>query len=362
MAFSFGSSSTGSGFSFGQSSSSTATAPSFSFGSTATQPQQQQSQSQPSAFSLSFAPSAQQPHQQQTPQQPSIFGQQQPLQQQQQPQQQQSTGSLPIDIQHHIQAIYDSYNPTSHNNRFQTFFYNKVDTTQVKQYVKPTYISSKQWDIAQKNNPDINNYIPVHCVGFNQLYKRIEQQNNATNKINDTLTTLNNTINDLNTEFYSSITNNIESTQKQHKYIQHKLLHIVNNITKIQSYHTPYLNSEYEYHNELNNINQLITKDTYYYNQIHNIQNNVQNLVQYMSSNQNIDSNIKLDKNTQNDIYDILNSHRHALTVTVDTIKKDINDTDKILQYVDKQQTNKQANTNNNSNSIDTAPKFLLTA
>lgn len=263
------------------------------------------------------------------------------------PHQQQQPSILSPDIQQHIQSIYDAYNPKSHHNKFQTFFYNRVDKQQVKQYIKPDSISNKQWLLAQKNNPDLTQYIPVHGIGFNDLYKRIEQQTNATNRMNQTLDDIQANVNQLSSTYISTITNSIQSIQQQHKYLQHKLLHVINNTTKIQSYNTAYLNSELQYKQQCELIHKQVNKQSYYMNKsielndkLSSIQNSIEN--NNNNNNQHKSNEIQLTMEQQSDIYQFLNNHRHALTATSDTVKNDLADITTLNEFITKQQTTQQ--------------------
>jgi len=78
-----------------------------------------------------------------------------------------------------IQRIIQQIDRNSKLCKFRRIFYNKVDPADITKYKTPENIPDRQWEEAVENNPDPTCLVPVPAVGFQDLYKRIEVQNEA---------------------------------------------------------------------------------------------------------------------------------------------------------------------------------------
>lgn len=80
-------------------------------------------------------------------------------------------------LQQRIEAIVGAWNPTSPLNRFQHYFYNLVDPSQVHLYGRPANATDESlWQKAVRENPDPTCLVPVLATSFDDLQKRIEAQ------------------------------------------------------------------------------------------------------------------------------------------------------------------------------------------
>ncbi|KAF8273665.1 nucleoporin complex subunit 54-domain-containing protein [Lactarius quietus] len=80
-------------------------------------------------------------------------------------------------LQQRIEAIVGAWSPTSPLNRFQHYFYNFVDSSQVHQYGRPANAADESlWQKAVRENPDPAHLVPVLATSFDDLQKRVEAQ------------------------------------------------------------------------------------------------------------------------------------------------------------------------------------------
>ncbi|KJE03462.1 hypothetical protein I311_02762 [Cryptococcus gattii NT-10] len=176
------------------------------FGSTAQQPQQQQQQqqlqqqggglfgnlgqSQAKPAGGLFGASAFGAPQQQQPQGGmfgSAFGQSTnqvgQLQQSQavQPSMQQSVFGVKkeMDIESRIKAVQDAWDTSNPDCRFKYFFYNVVEEGTANRYARPAGANDDaKWAKALRDNPDPNSMVPVLAVGWADVKKRQQLQEN----------------------------------------------------------------------------------------------------------------------------------------------------------------------------------------
>lgn len=80
-------------------------------------------------------------------------------------------------LQQRIETIVGAWSPGSPLNRFQHYFYNFVDSSQVHQYGRPSNAADESlWQKAVRENPDPTHLVPVLATSFDDLQKRVEAQ------------------------------------------------------------------------------------------------------------------------------------------------------------------------------------------
>ncbi|KAI0267500.1 nucleoporin complex subunit 54-domain-containing protein [Gloeopeniophorella convolvens] len=80
-------------------------------------------------------------------------------------------------LQQRIEAIVGAWNPNSPLNRFQHYFYNLVDPSQVQLFGRPANATDESlWQRAVRENPDPTCLVPVLATSFDDLQRRVEAQ------------------------------------------------------------------------------------------------------------------------------------------------------------------------------------------
>ncbi|ODN79652.1 hypothetical protein L202_03592 [Cryptococcus amylolentus CBS 6039] len=169
----------------------------------AQQPQQQQQQGgglfgstaqKPGGVFGGFGASTSQPQQQQQQQQPQqqqsgLFGstlgapQQQQMGQSQMQQSQLGQSMFGVkkeqDIESRIRTVQNAWDSASPECRFKYFFYNVVEEGTASRYGRPANATDDaQWAKALRDNPDPNSMVPVLAVGWSDVKKRQQMQEN----------------------------------------------------------------------------------------------------------------------------------------------------------------------------------------
>ncbi|KAL7284788.1 hypothetical protein ACG7TL_002095 [Trametes sanguinea] len=82
-----------------------------------------------------------------------------------------------VQLLQRIEGIAQAWNPNSPQCRFQHYFYNLVDPSQVHLYGRPpNAFNDALWQKAIRENPDPSCFVPVIATGFEDLQKRVEAQ------------------------------------------------------------------------------------------------------------------------------------------------------------------------------------------
>ncbi|GMM37136.1 FG-nucleoporin [Saccharomycopsis crataegensis] len=92
--------------------------------------------------------------------------------QRQQHQYQQNLNNYSNTILEQLLKIKNSWDPNAPDSALSTYFYNKVQESEVSSYVKPDNVSQEEWNDAMKKRPDNNTFVPVKASGFEGLKKR----------------------------------------------------------------------------------------------------------------------------------------------------------------------------------------------
>ncbi|TDL27801.1 hypothetical protein BD410DRAFT_760973 [Rickenella mellea] len=76
-----------------------------------------------------------------------------------------------------IEGIAQAWDSSSPQSRFQHYFYNLVEPSQLQRYVRPQNATNEAlWQKAVRENPDPSCYVPALAVGFDDLQQRVEAQ------------------------------------------------------------------------------------------------------------------------------------------------------------------------------------------
>ncbi|KAI9494809.1 nucleoporin complex subunit 54-domain-containing protein [Zychaea mexicana] len=107
------------------------------------------------------------------------FGQPQQQQLQQQQLQQQQQQQPPHNTWQQLALIRAHWDPSSHLCQFRHYFYNVVPPNERHLYVRPPDQDEQLWNEAVRKNPDPNTLVPVLAVGYGDVLKRMDIQDQA---------------------------------------------------------------------------------------------------------------------------------------------------------------------------------------
>lgn len=220
----------------------------FGFGQTTQQPAATNAFGSTGGFAFgSSAPAAAQPAATPQPQQP--------------PPQQQQQAQYANSIEARVTAIKNAYSPTSPDCRFQTVFYNKVEPNTIPQYVRPPVANVRLWEAAVKNNPDPTQLVPSLAVGFEDLRKRISEQDKAAAAFNATLASMSASLESMVHGHEASTASAMVQLQRVHAQQSHRLLQLVNRVECARSKDVlPRLPAELEFEHKLHVLERRITQ------------------------------------------------------------------------------------------------------
>ncbi|KAF8939604.1 hypothetical protein BGZ58_009210 [Dissophora ornata] len=85
-----------------------------------------------------------------------------------------------IPVWQKLMYIKNSWDPTHPNCHFRYFFYNFVHPDDVNKYGQPPNVDAFEWHTALEKCPDRECMVPTLAVGFEDLKKRMESQNEMT--------------------------------------------------------------------------------------------------------------------------------------------------------------------------------------
>ncbi|PAV22212.1 nucleoporin nup44 [Pyrrhoderma noxium] len=127
-----------------------------------------------------------------------------------------------------IAQAWDSNNP---NCRFQHFFYNLVDPSQVHLYGRPpNAINDALWQKALRENPDPSCYVPALAVGFDDLQKRVEAQKAQTTAHQEKLKELKTRINTLANRHSTANAPRLQRAAAVQTQLQQRLVRLVQHL------------------------------------------------------------------------------------------------------------------------------------
>ncbi|KAI0088367.1 nucleoporin complex subunit 54-domain-containing protein [Irpex rosettiformis] len=82
-----------------------------------------------------------------------------------------------VSLLQRIDAVKQAWDPASPQCRFQHFFYNLVEPSQVQLYGRPPNVTNQGlWEKAVRENPDPSCMVPVLAIGLDDLQQRVDAQ------------------------------------------------------------------------------------------------------------------------------------------------------------------------------------------
>lgn len=163
-------------------------------------------------------------------------------------------------IEARVSALKNSYLSSSPDCRFQTVFYNKVDPTTLAQYVKPPLANARLWESAVKNNPDPAALVPSLAVGFDDLRKRILEQDKAASAFTTTLASMAASLESMVHGHEASTSSALLQLQRVHAAQSHRLLQLVNRVECARSREVPRVDTEREFEHKLHVLERKMTQ------------------------------------------------------------------------------------------------------
>lgn len=157
-------------------------------------------------------------------------------------------------------AIRAAYSPSSAECRFQTVFYNKVDSNTIAQYVKPAQANPRLWEAAVANNPDPTALVPSLAVGFEDLHKRVAEQEKAAAAFTATLEAMSSSLAAMVHGHEASTAASLAQLQRVHAQQSHRLLQLVNRVECARARDVaPRLPEELDYEHKLHVLERALT-------------------------------------------------------------------------------------------------------
>ncbi|RLN55551.1 hypothetical protein BBJ28_00015848 [Nothophytophthora sp. Chile5] len=122
--------------------------------------------------------------------------------------------------------------------RFKFLMYNTVDPTQRHLYVRPPHISERLWNQAELDNPDPLNCAPVPILGFPDLLKRIQAQQEHADKYNKYTDDLRAQLNEMDVHTRAT-EEKLEKCRHEHVQLFHALVKVMKDIEFLQNLGKP---------------------------------------------------------------------------------------------------------------------------
>ncbi|KAF5310355.1 hypothetical protein D9611_012026 [Ephemerocybe angulata] len=127
-----------------------------------------------------------------------------------------------------IEAVYNAWNPSSPQCRFQHPFYNLVGPNQVNMYGRPpNALNDSVWEKAVRENPDPSCFVPVIAIGFDDLRERVEAQSKQAEEQSQKLSDLKTRLANLSSRHAVSNSSRLQRAGATQTQITHRLMKLI---------------------------------------------------------------------------------------------------------------------------------------
>ncbi|CAO3610749.1 unnamed protein product [Cunninghamella echinulata] len=262
--------------------------------------------------------------------QPSLNQNQQLQQQQQQQLQQQQQQQQ--NVWQQLALIRAHWDPTSPLCQFRHYFYNMVPPNEVHLYVRPSTQDEQLWNEAQKNNPDPTCMVPVLAVGFDDILKRMEIQDQQSELHKNKLEEISQRLETVQRNYELGSQARLEEHKRRHIDLTQRLIRLLRLVQTLRYKGFPLNDGEMalqknfqELASQSNSPDQLFNKMLHLWSQLQSIKKaRLQALGQY-------DENTlctweTLNENDTNRIAKVLADEQQGLSHVINILKKDMED------------------------------------
>ncbi|KAJ1973039.1 hypothetical protein H4R35_004339 [Dimargaris xerosporica] len=126
-----------------------------------------------------------------------------------------------------LMLLKEYWNPQSPLCQFKHYFYNLVDPVQVHLYTCPPDHDPALWDQAQQANPDPTCLVPALAIGFEDLKRRADQQQQEAQAHQVKLAEIGDTLAHLNTKHTVDTVAKIAEFRRRHREQLHRILRLM---------------------------------------------------------------------------------------------------------------------------------------
>ncbi|KAI8612109.1 nucleoporin complex subunit 54-domain-containing protein [Chytriomyces sp. MP71] len=184
-------------------------------------------------------------------------------QQQQQPQHMMQQ-QRPITILDKIREIQGYWNPTSPSCQFRHYFYNMVHPNEVQKYGCPPNHDPNLYNQAIQDNPDPTCMVPVLAVGFEDLKKRVSEQDAMSDMHKAKLEELAERLNAIERKHYLETTVKLEEYKRRHVELSQRVLSMMKTVEILRNKGYPIRSEEEALRARLEAMNTQLKKPAHF--------------------------------------------------------------------------------------------------
>eukprot|EP01088_Endostelium_zonatum_P019813 TRINITY_DN7029_c0_g1_i1.p1 TRINITY_DN7029_c0_g1~~TRINITY_DN7029_c0_g1_i1.p1 ORF type:complete len:255 (+),score=65.16 TRINITY_DN7029_c0_g1_i1:336-1100(+) len=131
------------------------------------------------------------------------------------------------------------YSPEQYTSSFIHIFYNLVSPQQMGNYRKPQAISDELWSQITAANPDPSRLVPVPVKGFEQLYHRLKNQENANKQHEKAIIDFSDRIDSIRSNQENNFHRQYDLCRSRHRDLSRKLVNIMRKIEVMRAGSAP---------------------------------------------------------------------------------------------------------------------------
>jgi nuclear pore complex protein Nup54 len=258
--------------------------------------------------------------------------------QQQQPQQQQQGAPLVVNtITQHMQAVYNSYDPTSPTCRFQTIFYDRKHPKEVAalQDQAPLHANKRLWTRAQQSNPDPVNLALEQGNSFQDLKSRIQKQDVAAQTLEKHVEANVQALESMQKK-HEDMRTTIVAMREEHATLTFRLLQMVTNIEMERARGQTLTEPELEYHKKLQHLMRMLDQPGKFKSKVHELDSLIGRLQNGRGTEQPFLSAESLGP-AAGQLLEVLRVQKESLAYLTATLRKDFADASAVVNQLEYQ-------------------------
>jgi nuclear pore complex protein Nup54 len=206
--------------------------------------------------------------------------------------------------------------------RFNHPFYNLVPPSDVPKYTRPPNVDERSWAQAIQQNPDPQRMVPAFAKGFEDLKKRVEEQDTEVKGHQTILQNVNKLINGINHKHQSGTVIKMETYKRRNMEQASRVVRVMKKIETLRAMGCPSVPEEEAFRDKL----QALLREIRQPNMFKSLLTELTSLMQMQDEMQEEVQDFTIDEENMERIFEVLQQQQEGLAQLTTILKQDLQD------------------------------------
>lgn len=210
--------------------------------------------------------------------------------------------------------------------RFNHAFYYVVPPGDVPKYTRPPNVDERSWALAVQQNPDPQRMVPVFAKGFEDLKKRVDEQDAAIKEHEATLQNANKLTNAIYHKHQVGTIVKMEAYKRRNMELASRVLRVMKKVETLRALGIPSVPEEEVFRDRLQTLRRELNQPDSSKSRL----NEITSLVRMQDEMQDLNYDT-IDEENMDKIFQVLQQQQEGLVRLTEIVMRDLQDTNLML-------------------------------